>query len=222
MSKSKIVLDLVQDNCFLSNILFRLKLLLSNFEDESILSWVNNEITGYSDDSKVPEYRHIRGTIKCDIMHGYHYYQNAYLPISYSDPNILDIITLHCKESVSAIETIMKNDDGKYASIIQNTVYPYLQKYVNGSIQNAQLVYSEHSFSDVYSAIKNKVLDILILLERNFGNLDSYDIKLNDKQKDSMIPIIIKIVYEDNSIKIGSNNIISKSEFIVGEHLPKV
>ena len=206
MKNSKVILDLVQNNSSLSDILFRLKLLLTNFDNEEILLWVNNEITGYADDSKVPEYRQIRGIIKCDILVGNRYYQNAYLPISYSDPDILNIITLHCAESVSAIETIRKKGDGQYASIIQNTVYPFLQKYVNGHIQNAQLIYSDHAFSNVYSSIKNKVLDILLLLEKNFGNLDSYDIQLNDKQKDEIIPIIINIVYKDNSMKFGSSN----------------
>lgn len=217
MENSKVILDLVTDNKPLSDVLFRLKLLLSKFDDDSILSWVNNEITGYSNDSAVPEYRNIQGIIRCDIMQGFQYYQNVYLPISYSDSNILKIITLAFKESVAAIETITKNDDGKYVSILQNTVYPYLQKYVNGYIQNAQLVFSKHNFSDVYSSIKNKVLDILLLLEKKLGNLDSYDIVVNDNQKSEIIPTIIKIVYEDNSIKIGSNNNISKSDIIGGK-----
>ena len=217
MENSKVILDLVTDNKPLSDVLFRLKLLLSKFDDDSILSWVNNEITGYSNDSAVPEYRNIQGIIRCDIMQGFQYYQNVYLPISYSDSNILKIITLAFKESVAAIETITKNDDGKYVSILQNTVYPYLQKYVNGYIQNAQLVFSKHNFSDVYSSIKNKVLDILLLLETKIGNLDSYDIIISDNQKSEIIPTIIKIVYEDKSINIGSNNNISKSDIIGGE-----
>lgn len=219
MGKSKVILDLVQDNSRLSDILFRLKLLLSNFDDDEIMSWVNNEINGYSDDIKVPEYRHVRGIIKCDILVGYQYYQNCYLPICYSDPKVLDIITMHCQESVSALETMMKKDEGEYASIIQSSVYPYLKQYVNGHIQNAELVFSVHNFSDIYSSIKNKVLDILLLLEKNFGNLDSYDFMIDDKTKKDIIPIIIQIVYKDNSIKIGSNNKISNSNIFVAEKL---
>ena len=214
MEKSKVILDLVQNNNPLSDILFRLKLLLSNFNNNEIMEWVNNEINGYPDKSNVPEYRNIRGVIKCDILVGYQYYQNCYLPICYSDPKALDIITMHCQESVSALETMMKKNEDEYASIIQNVAYPYLKQYVNGYIQNARLVFSVHNYSDIYSSIKNKVLDILLLLEKKFGNLDSYDFMINDEQKEKIIPAIIQMVYNDNSIRIGAKNKISNSDII--------
>lgn len=221
MAKSKVILDLVQGNSSLTDILFRLKLLLSHFDDTEIMNWVNNEITGYSEDSQIPEYRYIRGIIRCDILHGYQYYYNQYLPISYSDPKTMEIITFHCKESVSAIETIIKKNEGEYVSIIQSAAYPYLKKYVDGYIQNAQLMLSVHDFSNIHSSIKNKILDILLLLEKNFGNLDTYDFIIDDKQKKDIIPIIIQIVYKNNSIKIGSKNKISNSDIITAEHLSK-
>ena len=221
MERSKIILDLVQNNSSLSDSLFRLKLLLSSFDDEEIMSWVNNEIVGYYDDSKIPKYRQIRGTIKCDILHGYQYYYDQYLPISFSDLDALNIITMTCKESVAAIETMIKKDEGEYASIIQSAAYPYLQKYVNGYIQNAKLIFSLHDFSGIYSSIKNKILDILLLLEKNGVNLDSYDFNLDKEQKKNIIPVIIQIVYKDNSIRIGSKNKISNSDIIVAEHITK-
>ena len=221
MEKSKVILDLVNSNGSISDILFRLKLLLSNFDNDEILTWVNNEISGYSEESKVPKYRHIRGIIKCDILHGYQYYYNQFLPISYSDKDILKIITMHCRESIAAIETMRQKDEGEYISVLQSGVYQYLQKYVDGYIQNAKLVFSTHNFSDIYSSIKNKVLDILLLLEKNFGNLDSYDFSLDETEKKNIVPIIIQIVYKDNSITIGSNNNISSSDIIVAEHLSK-
>ena len=44
MEKSKVILDFVNSNGSISDILFRLKLLLSNFDNDEILTWVNNEI----------------------------------------------------------------------------------------------------------------------------------------------------------------------------------
>ena len=126
MKKSKLIIDLVQEEQSLSKILYCLKLILSDFNDEKILSWVNNEINGYSDNIEVPQYRYIRGCVNCEVLHGYQYYQNVNLPINYSDTNIMNVITMYCRDSVSAIETMMKKEDGQFISVIQGAAYPYL------------------------------------------------------------------------------------------------
>ena len=73
----------------------------------------------------------------------------------------------------------------------------------------------------MWQSIKNKILDILLLLEKNGVNLDSYDFNLDKEQKKNIIPVIIQIVYKDNSIRIGSKNKISNSDIIVAEHITK-
>ena len=212
MKKSKLIINLVQNDKPLSQILYSLKLLLFDIADNKILEWINKEINGYSDNDEIPEYRCIRGCIECDILHGYQYYQRVNLPVIYSDPKIQEIITLNCKESVAAIETMMKKEEGQFFSVIPSHAYQYLQKYVDGYVQNAKLILSSHDFLNIYAAIKNTVLDILLILEQKFGNLDSYDLDFKDLKKEEIVPIILKIIYQDNSITIGSNNKISKSK----------
>lgn len=214
MKKSKLIIDLVQNEKTLSQVLYSLKLLLSDIADPKILAWINKEINGYSDNDEIPKYRDIRGCIECDILHGYQYYQRVNLPVIYSDPKIQEIITMHCKDSVSAIETMMKKEEGQFFSVIQSTAYQYLQQYVDGYIQNAKLILSSHDFFNIYASIKNTVLDILLMLEHRFGNLDSYDLTLEETKKPEIVSVILNIINQDNSITIGSNNKISGTQII--------
>ena len=85
---------------------------------------------------------------------------------------------------------------------------------MDGSIQNARLIFSAHDFSNIFASIKNTVLDILIMLEQQFGNLDLYGLDFKDSQKTEIVPNILNIIYKDNSITIGSDNKISESRIM--------
>ena len=75
-------------------------------------------------------------------------------------------------------------------------------------------IYLIYHFSDIYASIKNKVLDILLLLEQKCGNLDSYDLNLTDTKKQEVIPLILNIIFHDNSITIGNKNKIVDSHLM--------
>ena len=53
------------------------------------------------------------------------------------------------------------------------------------------------------------MLDVMLLLEEEFGNLDDLDVDLLSKPQEKIREIedkIFVIIYEDNSITIGDNN----------------
>lgn len=68
-------------------------------------------------------------------------------------------------------------------------------------------------YDDVMNGVKQRILDILFLLEKTYGSLDDYTISFNSKkERDETAKQIISIVnnYGDN-ISIGDNNKIEKS-----------
>ena len=208
MSRSKIIVDFVQDSIPLSKMLLRLKTLIFELHNDEILEWVNDEINGYDETKDVPEYRKIRGDVTCEIFQINRIIKNFCLPLNSNNEHIIEITTYPCRDSIAAIERMMNKEDGSLMSIIPMAAYPYLQENVriNGYIQNAKVIYASHQFSDIYSAIKNKVLDILLTLEQESGNLDTYDLNITDTTRQKIIPIILNILYKDNSITIGNNN----------------
>ena len=55
--------------------------------------------------------------------------------------------------------------------------------------------------------IKDKLLEIFKILEKNYGNLDALYIDFSDNlKKDEIAKALISVVNNDNSIKIGNNN----------------
>ncbi len=216
MARSKIIVDFVQENIPLSKMLLRLKALIFELHNNEILEWINNEINGYDETKDVPEYRKIRGDVTCDIFQFNRVLQNVCLPLIYNDEHIIEITTCSCRDSVSAIERMMNKEDGTLMSIIPIAAYPYLQKNVkiNGNIQNAKVIYAIHQFSDIYSAINNKVLDIILTLEQECGNLDTYDLNITESTRDKIIQIIQNIIFQDNSITIGNNNKIKDTDIL--------
>ncbi len=76
-------------------------------------------------------------------------------------------------------------------------------------ITSARVVVGEHIVSNIFSVIENKLLDILMILEKEFGSLDELDIDIKTKSKEEIEAInnrILVLVYNDNSVSIGDGN----------------
>lgn len=58
------------------------------------------------------------------------------------------------------------------------------------------------------SVIENKLLDILLVLEKEFGSLDDLDIDISNKSKAELQDVATQITYiiNDNSVIIGDGN----------------
>ena len=83
------------------------------------------------------------------------------------------------------------------------------------NITSARVIVSSHQILNVLSVIESKLLDALILLEDEFGNLDDLDIDTSTKTKDEIGSITSRIeviFYNDQRIVIGDNNKIKDSE----------
>ena len=70
-----------------------------------------------------------------------------------------------------------------------------------------------YGYTNVLHLLKDKLIDIFKKLEKQYGNLDEYyiDFKSNQAKKDTTKELL-QIIYNDNSVKIGSNNRIDKSK----------
>ena len=81
-------------------------------------------------------------------------------------------------------------------------------------IYNNTGYFSANSIRQPSYSTNNNVLDILLLLEQKCGNLDSYDLNLTDTKKQEVIPLILNIIFHDNSITIGNKNKIVDSHLM--------
>ena len=73
--------------------------------------------------------------------------------------------------------------------------------------------------SDIISKVKTKILETLLFLEKEFGNLDGLDIDISTKTEEELKSIIqhIQVNLYDNSIAIGNNNKIKNSNIVTNK-----
>ena len=66
---SEIIIDLIKNKTSVSDVLYQLKLPLSELGDDSVRSWINSELEGYRDDDSMPPYRYIKSPLYGEIQY---------------------------------------------------------------------------------------------------------------------------------------------------------
>lgn len=214
MAKSKIIKDIISNEISMSDALFRLEIICTELNNTAILSWINNEIYGYSDKDKLPNYRIINGGHL--IYTGFNgNVQATKMPLPLyclTEKQQNDIKNYSVFESIKQIE---ESSVSKKELVIDRTILSS-QVYKESGIRCHSIYQSLNisSFNDILYKIKHKIIKILVELEKNFGCLDDMDINLKEIESENIKDIndrITQIVYTDNSIKIGNNNKIKNS-----------
>lgn len=217
MSRSQLLKDLVNNKGDLEDILLRLKVILSDLESDDLMKWIDGELRGYEPD-EVPNYRMLKGNPKGNyIVNGIFTHTNANVPllslIDYDDYE--QLISVRLTNNISSLQSIV----GSSENIGITKVIPadYFHAISNHKLQITHLgiVISALQINEVVSGVKNKLVEIIIELEKKFHNLDDLDIQsqIEDDpgKKDVVTNRIINIIY-DESINIGDDNKFSKSD----------
>ena len=215
--RSKILIDLINDEIDVKKAFQLLSLLLEDLDNKEIKDWLNYELNGYPESAEVPKYRVINasiiGTVKTytAIIKGY----NIPVPLKEKEKLCKHIV----RESIAEISQYAKAEEESVKHCIFSPIdIGYINSIAlinDAEITHANLKFSMYGYTNVLHLLKDKLIDILKKLEKQYGNLDEYYIDFkNEKDKKDTINVLLQIIYNDNSTKIGSNNKIDKS--IVG------
>lgn len=127
------------------------------------------------------------------------------------------------RESISALKALSEKEGNAFFRI-PTDVYPVIMMYSTikmTRLLGAELLISETVIPSIISQVNNRILDILLYLEKNFGVLDEYDIHLENKNTKEIKDIqtqIVNFIYCDNSVQIGDKNRIDNSDFLVNSN----
>ena len=187
MAKSKLIKDIVSEQISLTQALDRLIVIAMEIDDSNLLTWAKKEKNGYSKEDDIPEYRNISlrpiGTYQ---LVGYGYiqtYKNQTLATIGVDDELRKSINSHYE--TSSIPTIEANiAEIEKGSIIGVPIPPEMfymfEEGTNIQLISAVLAVDKNSLSKIIDCTKTKLIEILTLLEKNFGSLDSFDIDARD------------------------------------------
>lgn len=215
MAKSSIIRDLASGDASVEVALNRLYVIAHDLENESLISWIEKELNGYKDDDDcLPEYRIIKGLfIRGSGINGRFQVTNQPIPITYFPEEFRDeIVTSKIYDGIKAFdkyitanESIGRDLTFSAGYIAQTTGIQYVS--IEGIINKSDII-------NILSTVKTKVIKTLVALEKEFGNLDGLDINIDEisaSKLDSINNYVLQII--DNSIKVGDNNKIVKSNF---------
>ena len=82
------------------------------------------------------------------------------------------------------------------------------------NIISARVVIGSQFVQNIFSVIENKLLDIFMILEKEFGNLYSLDIDVSGKSEEELHKIserMVVVIYNDNRVTVGNGNKIKDS-----------
>lgn len=228
MAKSKIIRELAMGEIDTFTALKRTKLLLCDLNDNASLNWINYEIEGYPKDVELPQYRKTKGLLRGSYFKGsfasHMKWNNVPLPLGNMPEDMKKkLLEVEIREGIDSLNDLIKK-----AGEAQNNLcftlpadyYSYIAKcnddmYMN--ITSAKVEFGASFINSIVSNIENRLLDILVLLEKEFGNLDNLDIDISSKTPEEINDINSKIcitIY-NHEIHIGDGNEINKSS--IGE-----
>ena len=219
MAKSKIIKQFARGEIDTEIALRQLKILLSEFPDKNLIVWVDKELTGYERNDEIPSYRKAVGSLKGSIINYGMHASNIGIPLSPDAPKTLrdfcNSVTFY--ESIGALKQLTIKQDSPIGIVVPPNYYPAIMKYSLTSMTallNAQVIVGISDVFQIFSEVNNKLLDIFMLLEHEFGVLDDLDIDL-DVKTDNDISIIQNqinfYIYNDNRVTIGDENEITDS-----------
>lgn len=220
MARSQLLKDIVNGKESLENILLRLKVILSDLENEDIMNWVNGELEGYAENKDtLPSYRILKGSpIGTYFINHQTQYTNQPVPLKQliSDEELYDnIITLKLTNSIRAIQNILNSDSrDNFAKIIETGLCHAISTE-ELQIALMRIKFGSNQLDDVVSKVKSKLIEIVLELEKHFNNLDELDIEEQlgeeNTNRDNIVYNIQNIIY-DSSLKLGDSNKITRSK----------
>lgn len=180
----KIINELSDNNKSLVNPLLKTKILATRLGNESLLNWVNNELTGYEevDENDVPLYRIAKAIPLCNLQQGYTIKENTPFPISLLPEDFARKIFLEFPlyEGVHTLENYQKHEKGELTKMTAIDFCSYVtsefrKNGFNLKVTNISITAHVSSITQTLAEIRTKFLDLMLALEQEFP--DFKDVK---------------------------------------------
>lgn len=220
MAKSKIIKDIANSSVDIITALKRAKVLVSALNNAEISKWLDYEISGYPEGAVVPFYRKTHGRLIGSYVKGsmtrLMTLKNVSIPLGKMPDETKEILlSVVFREGVESLKKLAEKSQAtgtEMSKFIPADFFTTIVRYNNDPymmITSARVVVGEHIISNIFSIIENKLLDILMILEKEFGCLDELDIDTTAKSGEEIEAInkqILVLVFNDNSVTIGDGN----------------
>lgn len=228
MAKSQIIKDLINKKAELTQALERVLVIAMEINDADTVKWVKQEKNGYSENDAIPSYRRVSlipmGSYQMVGWGHIYTYQHRALPTLGVPEEIKELYqNHHFKQGLSQIieqYNESKGNENRIGIPIQPEHYYMFEKDTNINITNAYLYYSQFDLEKIIDAVRTRTIELLVLLEKNFGVLDDLDISIDDYKNEEILKLQEACAMVINGNNSGDTYIITDSKIkksIVGK-----
>lgn len=189
------------------NALLRKCMLLAHRLDSSLLEdWVKYELSGYPNDSEVPDYRKIPLNFKADVSNGL--YLNRNVPIA----QVLvkkatgrdDINTFYCRQAIGTLD-YKDVSNGTLRLNMDNCALVLKGKAVDREwdVLSFWAEMPAAKVEGILDAVRNKVLEFTIALQKRYPNVDDIEWIRNQESRGATVSQIFNTTINGNAGVIG-------------------
>jgi hypothetical protein len=210
---SQIINELIDSEKSINGALLKTKVLASRIQNSELMNWVDGELSGYKSSEDLPDYRkNVPAYLTGNYTNGNMKYTNQPIPTIGMDKILQDKLQfVEFQDSITSLESIItdSNENSSLGTPLRAEIVglighnwiqmgnPYLQ------LMNVSKTISKNSIVEVVSNVRNKLLDFMLKIDNEFGNLTEIS---ELKEKSNEISTIMSHTIINTS---GDGNIIN-------------
>jgi hypothetical protein len=216
----ELITELAYDKITLAQALTRAKLIQAKLKSDVFKSWLANELNGYPDPQKVPEYRIMNIKIVGDFVDDFgRQWKNAPLMLQELSKSIgIDLYEHRETGSIKSIEdAVIQSKPGSSLmlplnqKLVQDLSGMYRKNDPHTHLLKAGRIIYPSQYSVILDQTKQKLLDILLELENEFPDL-SNDYSMTEENKKTVKNIVTNNIYGGNNpMNIAAGEAVTQS-----------
>ena len=218
MARSQIIKEFAKNQIDLESMLRQLKLLLIDLGKDELVDWTKHELEGYPSEVELPNYRIFNGVLKGSFLNFNLQCNNVPIPLKRDTPDdVIDFTSnVYLREGISALKALDSDKGGSIYMPIPGNYLPAIQHHAAVTmtyLTSANIEASSTVVKSVLASVENKIMDILILLESEFGCIDNLELDISSLEKSELekVQADISFIVFDNHVEVGDNNTIKNS-----------
>ena len=196
----------------LEHVLTKTKVLLYQIGQKDLASWVNSELTGYSGNDVVPEYRQIPTRVLVTATNGYTArWQNMPVPLGHLDKEMRDsLTTTTVAHSIANLQDWANSKDGALSKPLPAEFCGLLGKGLDDTIyvETAHVEIGRSQIVGILAEIKSRLLDFVLELSSQIpagaGEVEATEVS---KRIDTANLFNNAIFGDQTTIIVGDHNV---------------
>jgi hypothetical protein len=206
----EIIEELTDKNNHLTDILIKTKVLAYKLKNNELKDWIDSELNGYTKNT-LPSYRILSCQVIGILSNRFQRAKNYPIPLNGLDKELRECITtMYLFQSVSTLDDfLISKNEGKLVQHISPEHYEYLSKDLDNGfyIEYAERKIDRLQIVQVMTSIKAKLLDFLLKLNEEFGDIEDIKSYTEGTAKDKVTSLLNSAVFGNNTtIIVGNNN----------------